>query len=56
MNKLSDQQWGKFFELLSLIVNGEGSWQDRSDQLADKAKEYGAESDLDEFANWHSES
>lgn len=52
MEKMNDIAWKIFFELLRRIVNGEGMWKKKRNELIAKAKEHGAQTELEEVYGW----
>jgi hypothetical protein len=49
---MSDKDWEKFFELLTAIVNGDGAWREKAEEVRSKSDEHDARASLEEFAGW----
>ena len=52
MDKLTDREWEAFFGLLDKIVDGPGSDEEKSHEIAEKAAKYDSISNLAEFIEW----
>lgn len=47
---MSDEDWGKLFDLISKVVNEEKSAAEKAKELNRRIEDYGAKTDCDEFA------
>ena len=47
---MNEKKWERFFELISDIVNGEGSWNEKKAEVIAQAGP--GNSDFSEFLNW----
>lgn len=49
---MTDKEFERFFDLFAKIMRLPGNWMDKRDTVLEKAKEYGEENNLSEFAGW----
>lgn len=49
---MNEVNWKSFFELLDLIVNQEGTWSQKRDEVMAKALDADASATLEEFVDW----
>lgn len=49
---MTTQEWDQFFELLDKIVDGEGTWEEKSGAVVEAAAERESEAKLEEFCGW----
>jgi hypothetical protein len=52
VSTVSEKEWEKFFDMVDKIVNADGTAQEKSSLLLQKAKEYGTEVNLEELCAW----
>jgi hypothetical protein len=53
MEKISEEEWEKFFEIMQFIVDARGmTWQEKAEYVRGKASAEGCSTVLDEFAGW----